>query len=538
MKLITTTRIYTLLLLAISFFQGKLLPGQAPVVHVPDISIKTLVSLPSTQEVPVRLGKLPGGNLIYSTLYGEIFEINNGSVQLLFDPEDHGLEYISGMAIHQDQIYICGSVVQEGDTTMIGYVMKGTLPAGPWETIVESVPYFLGKSFNDHRFSELTVDPGGEYLYLHSGTRTNAGEVHELSGVPNTLGLRDQPIRGKLLKIPVSPAQKIILQNDSTWLQTSGYLYAEGLRHMFCLAWDKGHALYGGSNSDRRDVGEGFYRIEAGTHLGFPWWIGGKRNPLQFGNYDPTADKLLPSGANNQGYYNPDTLFPAMPEGIDFVQPYKNIGPDADKFRDSITGAVMDASNLGLTITTFSGHRSPTGLVFDTLDLLPAPFRGDGFMVSYNNGGNLLSGDGRDLLHIRLLNDDSLSATRMISGFIRPIDVLQDSQKLFVLDYGNSSGTGRKIYEITFGWPTGIRNDLRKKPFTLYPNPAGEKIRIEMTEPGKIRRIQLIDNTGKVWKAELGADFSINLSGVAAGKYILNAELEDGTIYAYPFIRK
>ncbi|MEZ4828593.1 MAG: T9SS type A sorting domain-containing protein [Bacteroidia bacterium] len=536
MKTVTTIRA-CIFFLSIAF-TGKFLLGQNPVVHVPDISIKTLVSLPSSQEVPVRLAKLPGGNLIYSTLYGQIFEVSNSSAQLLYGPEDHGLEYISGMAIHQNHIYICGSVVQEGDTTMIGYVVKGDLPAGPWEIIAESVPYFLGKSFNDHRFSELTVDPGGEYVYLHSGTRTNAGEVHELPGVPQTVNLRDQPIRGKLLRLPVSPSQKITLQNDSTWLQNSGYLYAEGLRHMFCLAWDKGHILYGSSNSDRRDVGEGFYRIEAGAHLGFPWWIGGKKNPLQFGNYDPASDKLLPSGANNQGYYNPDTLFPAMPAGISFVQPYQNIGPDADKFRDSITGAVLDASNLGLTTTTFSGHRSPTGLVFDTLDLLPAPFRGGGFMVSYNSGSNLLSGDGRDLLHIRLLNDDSLSATQMISGFIRPIDVIQDSQKLYLLDYGNSSGTGRKIYEITFGWATGISNLPREKPFTLYPNPAGETIRIAVVTPLKIIRVRIIDATGKMREAEPDEDHRIDLSGFAAGKYVLNAEFEDGSIYAYPFIRK
>lgn len=132
------------------------------------------------------------------------------------------------------------------------------------------------------------------------------------------------------------------------------------------MAWGTDGNFYGGSNSDRRDVTEAFYKIEEGANYGFPWWIGGAQNPIQFRDYNPNTDRLLPSGANNQGYYNTDPNFPPMPEDVDFIQPYKNIGPDADKWRDPNTGLIQDASDNGRVITSFSAHRSPTGLIFDS----------------------------------------------------------------------------------------------------------------------------------------------------------------------------
>ena len=46
-------------------------------------------SLPMSGDRPVCLSLLPNGNLCYSDLGGNIYEIANGNRQLLFDDSDH-----------------------------------------------------------------------------------------------------------------------------------------------------------------------------------------------------------------------------------------------------------------------------------------------------------------------------------------------------------------------------------------------------------------------------------------------------------------
>ena len=52
-----------------------------------------------------------------------------------------------------------------------------------------------------------------------------------------------------------------------------------------------------------------------------------------------------------------------IPDSIDFVEGLINIGPDADRKRES-DGNIYDASDSGLEIRTFTSHRSPLGLVY------------------------------------------------------------------------------------------------------------------------------------------------------------------------------
>ncbi len=514
----------------------KELTGQS--VKDPSLSISVLTEMSPRQEIPVQLSELPNGNLVYSTLDGEIYEILDNRPRLLYDAEDHDLPYVSGMEVKGDYIYICGSVVQPDQVTMVGYVIKGHLPSGEWTILAKSDPYFLGRSFNDHRFSALLVSLDEQFVFVHSGTRTNAGEVHELDGIPATNNLRDQPIRGKLFKIPTSTDTTIHLSNDSTILKNSPYLYVEGLRHLFAMAWGTDGKFYGGSNSDRRDVAEAFYEIKEGQHYGFPWWIGGEPNPIQFSDYDPDKDLLLPGNANNQGYYDNDPNFPMMPDNIDFVQPYKNIGPDADRYRDAQTGNIMDASAQGRSTTTFSPHRSPTGLVFDRQRLLSPPFEGDAFMVSYTNNSRLLNSDGHDLLHLELIGDDTLSARQLISGFIHPIDVILKEGKLFILELGNSNGTGRKIYEVTFDATTSNQSSLKDQPLLrVFPNPSSDHLNLTWPESWRVKSIQIYNQKGENQLFFTDPKSSIDIRKLPAQTYYLEVKFENGRILVQPFVK-
>jgi hypothetical protein len=49
-------------------------------------------------------------------------------------------------------------------------------------------------------------------------------------------------------------------------------------------------------------------------------------------------------------------------------------------------GLVKDASSLGQSLSTFTSHRSPLGLVFDTQKAMIPEFQGDGFMLSWKKG--------------------------------------------------------------------------------------------------------------------------------------------------------
>jgi hypothetical protein len=93
--------------------------------------------------------------------------------------------------------------------------------------------------------------------------------------------------------------------------------------------------------------------------------MGGADNPQQFPTYTTNTDKLLDSRyiAVQGGYYHNDPTFPPPP--TNFAEPVINLGPDADSYRDPVDGSIKDASNLGQTLSTFTAHRSPLGLVFD-----------------------------------------------------------------------------------------------------------------------------------------------------------------------------
>jgi len=110
--------------------------------------------------------------------------------------------------------------------------------------------------------------------------------------------------------------------------------------------------------------------------------MGGADNPQQFPDYDPANDLLLDSRfiAVQSGAYHNDPTFPPSP--TNFAEPVINLGPDADSFHDPADGSIKDASNLGQTVSTFTAHRSPLGLVFDTAAAMAPPFQLHGFMLS------------------------------------------------------------------------------------------------------------------------------------------------------------
>jgi hypothetical protein len=135
-----------------------------------------------------------------------------------------------------------------------------------------------------------------------------------------------------------------------------------------------------------------------------------------------------------------------------FSDPVINLGPDADRLRDPATGDVIDASDAGLTVKTFTPHSSPLGIVFDEDFAMSDEFNGDGFVL--RTGGDCCDLIGsfndpdEDLLHLDLENiGDNYQAriTRIVSGFQGPMDAEVIGNRIYVIE---RSGR-RAMWEIT-----------------------------------------------------------------------------------------
>jgi hypothetical protein len=258
-----------------------------------------------------------------------------------------------------------------------------------------------------------------------------------------------------MLRLPTA-GQDIVLPNDEEKLRSGGYLYADGLRNSFDPAFSPRRELFAGENSGDRDDSEELNWIREGRHYGFPWRMGGVETPQQFPGYDPSKDRLLNHGYiawQNGLFYNDPGYPPATP--VVFTEPVLNAGPDADGFRDPATGAVQRASLLGRTLSTFTAHRSPLGLVFDVAGVLEDEFRGDGFILGWTRGnaaGDAASGPfrdpGQDLLHLKFskVGDNYQVETRRIAqGFAEPIDAEIVGERIYVLEH---AGNGA-VWEVT-----------------------------------------------------------------------------------------
>ncbi|MBM3839695.1 MAG: hypothetical protein FJ398_17350 [Verrucomicrobia bacterium] len=296
--------------------------------------------------------------------------------------------------------------------------------------------------------------PGWHHLYVNSGSRTDHGEVQSGGGAfPDT---REVPLTAKIFRLPTR-GSNLALPNDADALRNAGYLFCEGLRNAFDLAFAPNGDLFGTENGPDRDMSEELNWLRPGLHYGFPWRIGGTDNPQQYRGYDPSSDRLLDRRflAYQAGYYHNDPTFPPAPANL--AEPVLNVGPDADSYRDPTDGSIKDASEQGVKLSTFTAHRSPLGLVFDAAGAMAPPFQHHAFVLSWTAGdanGTSVPGPfkdaSEDLVDVELtkLGDTNYQAriTRLVGGFLNPIDSEIIGNRIYVLEYGGNQG----LWEITF----------------------------------------------------------------------------------------
>src|SRR5207253_1653596 len=117
---------------------------------------------------------------------------------------------------------------------------------GKGPTIVfNTVEYGANKTIYDHGWNALEVSPDGKYVYVNSGARTDHGEVQDNGGMyPNA---RDNSLTSKIFRFPAS-ARELHLTDDKEKLKAEGYLFAEGIRNAYDMAFDADGNLLAVSN--------------------------------------------------------------------------------------------------------------------------------------------------------------------------------------------------------------------------------------------------------------------------------------------------
>ena len=418
----------------------------------------------STGAHSTRIAKDPRDGLLYYLKdNGDIFRVTlmpgSGSTSTrLYGAGDHGIASSAlGMAIGPDgTMYVVGNTSTNSGNSNFVQVMKGIPNSSggrTWSLLAETEPYPRSRTAFDHLMSGIVVSSDGAWLYLNSGSRTDHGEVESAGGVyPN---LRETGLTAKILRLPAK-GSNLILTNDLTALRNTGYVFAEGTRNAFDLAFAPNGDLFATDNGPDRDMSDELNWIRQGLHYGFPWRMGGADNPQQFPGYNPTNDLLLDPRfiAVSSGAYQNDPAFPAPP--TNFFEPVLNLGPDANSYRDPADGSLKRATNNNQTLSSVTAHRSPLGLVFDTGGAMAPPFQRHGFMLSWTQGdpnGDSVAGPfldpSQDMLELDLTSlgtNYQGHFTRIVGGFSNPISASILGNRICVIEYGGDQG----IWEVTF----------------------------------------------------------------------------------------
>lgn len=383
-------------------------------------------------------------NFYVNNLLGDIYKIkiseNLISVYEFINHKKHNLSRVQGMLFYNNFLYLSGNKFDETGFLSKGEIIKFKIDSNQvsdnFQKVLTTENYVSSNVLYDHNFTSLALNKTKESLLIASGSRTDHGEVKDLDGKFEKL--REQPLTGKIFIIPLNLENEIYLENNYEKLKNSGVIFSEGVRNEFSISMNTDGEIFGVENNGDRDDPEELNWLRNGFHYGFPWIMGDNYNPQQFNDYDPELDKLLPDNLFKKSIFYNDLEFPKLPQGIEFTKPIINLGPDANWIRNPESGQFTRKD----TVYTFTSHRSPLGLNFDTKNLLGDEYTSKGFVLAYSKGGGTdgylnVVDSGSDLCMIDLEKDSQLGYKSHIyqiaKNFNSPVDAILVENNLYVL---------------------------------------------------------------------------------------------------------
>lgn len=504
-------KLHIILTIFIQFMLYELASAQRVQALTNDISVDSIL-LAKPWASKLALDPI-SKHLFYCGSNGNIYEVFEAAQtdSLRFTNQDHSLTRLQGMCFMDSTLFLSGNIWYS--TTGIGLIMKGILqPDGTriWSTVLSTEAYPTSGPSGDHGFTGLNIDPQQQFLYFSSGSRTSFGEVQTNNGA--FPGLREQALTSKIFRIPVS-AENIYLYNDSTFLDTCGYVFAMGTRNAYDMAWNAQGHLFAIDNAGERDDPEELNWIQEGHHYGFPWRIGGNLNPLTNPNYNAAQDPLInpQNSAYLEGHFNADPNFPQIPSGLQFTEPLSNYGAAADYYKNETTGKIEKSSESGTPVKTFTPHRSPLGLVIDKNKALGSVYSGKGFVMSFMPGGDSTGfspispwgspcpfvDPSRELVMMNLYydslnNDYAIQTSNLVTGFYLPVDAEQVGNSIYIIE---NNGV---LWKIRFPAPNVIPTCAEKGLF-VYPNPSAAALNLYYPNPNQQERyFELLTLDGKL----------------------------------------
>jgi hypothetical protein len=408
----------------------------------PELSSKNLGKVAAADVI--RIDRNPmSGDILYMNRGGKFWKVDvGGGAATAAETNYPGTGDHRGMAFGPDgTLYTLSVTGNPISATIRKGVANGATRT--WTTMATTASYPVGGTNFDHSFAGVVVSPDNQSLYFASGSRTDHGEPEA--------NQREVPLTSAVFRIPVS-ANNLNIPNTDQGSQP--YLFADGTRNTFDMAFNADGDLFGADNGPDIDLPDELNVLRQGKHYGFPWRFGAEANPVLDAAYVAMGDTRLHVGfqAVDQGKYVYDAQFPPAPAGVTFVDPIPNHGPDQDKQRVNRTAAVTKASATGGTLAGVTGHRSPLGLTFDTKGTLCGDYNKAGFMLSFGALIDVMQDGGQDLALINLTKageNYEMKVTTLVTGFLAPIDTTMVDNKIYVVELGANG----RVIEITLPVP-------------------------------------------------------------------------------------
>ena len=76
------------------------------------------------------------------------------------------------------------------------------------------------------------------------------------------------------------------------------------------------------------------------------------------------------------------------------------------------------------------------------------------------------------------------------------------------------------------------------RPYTYYPNPVHDRLRLQYSPDVEPRQMELYDLQGRLVRSQTKALESLNMEGLPAGQYVMKVTMEDGTVYTDKVVKE